>query len=209
MIYTGEGAKMPSNATGRLLRPTKLSIAQIVDRVSRHHSVPANGASRLPVLVMYAILSIVAREFERYRGCTVLPLEQQNAAAQANLIGDVNVVDTNGMLFEGYEIKHNIPITAELIRTSYEKFRGVPVPRFYILTTYPHADYAEFEPDIRRIAQTHGCQLIVNGVDRTLYYYLRLIGNTGAFLDAYVTSLENDPSVTFQLKEAWNAIVAG
>lgn len=51
---------MTSNETGRLLRPTKLSIAQIVDRVSRHHSVPAGGASRLPVLVMYAILSIVA-----------------------------------------------------------------------------------------------------------------------------------------------------
>ena len=200
---------MPSNETGRLLRPTNPSIAQIVDLVSRHHRVPAGGASRLPVLAIHAILSIVEREFERYRSCTALPLEQHNTAdAPANQIGDVNVIDANGMPFEGYEIKHNIPINSDLIQTSYEKFRGVPVPRFYILTTYPHADYAEFEPDIRRIAQTHGCQLIVNGVDRTLYYYLRLIGNTGAFLDAYVASLENDPSVTFQLKAAWNEIVA-
>ena len=76
------------------------------------------------------------------------------------------------------------------------------VARFYILTTYPHTDYTEFEPDIRHIAQTQGCQLIVNGVDRTLYYYLRLIGSADAFLDAYVANLENDPSVTFRLKEA-------
>ena len=40
------------------------------------------------------------------------------------------------------------------------------------------------------------------------YYYLRLVGNTDAFLDAYVANLENDPSITFPLKEAWNAIVA-
>lgn len=193
-----------------LSRPVNLSIAQVVDKVSRHHDVPAGGASRLPVLAIHAILSILARETDRYRNCTVLPLEQHNAAdTRTNLIGDINITDAAGAPFEGYEIKHNIPITAELIRASYEKFRGVQVARFYILTTYPHADYAEFDPDIRRIAQTHGCQLIVNGVDRTLYYYLRLIGNTGAFLDAYVTSLENDPSVTFQLKEAWNAIVAG
>ena len=200
---------MPSNATSRLLHPANLSIAQIADKISRHHNVPISGASRLPVLAMHAILSILARETDRYRNCTVLPLEQHNAAdARTNRAGDINIVDANGAPFEGYEIKHNIRITSELIQTSYEKFRGVQVARFYILTTYPHTDYAEFEPDIQRIAQVHGCQLIVNGVGRTLYYYLRLVGNTDAFLDAYVTNLENDPSVTFPLKEAWNAIVA-
>ena len=192
-----------------LSRPVNLSVAQVADKISRHHSVPTGGASRLPVLAMHAILSILARETDRYRNCTVLPLEQHNAAdARTNLAGDINIVDANGAPFEGYEIKHNIPITSDLIQTSYEKFRGVQIARFYILTTYPHSDYAEFEPDIQYIAQVHGCQLIVNGVDRTLYYYLRLVGSADAFLDAYVTNLENDPSVTFPLKEAWNAIVA-
>lgn len=192
-----------------LSRPVNLSVAQVVDKISRHHSVPTGGASRLPVLAMHAILSILARETDRYRNCTLPPLEQHSAAdACTNLTGDINIVDANSAPFEGYEIKHNIPITSELIQASYEKFRGVPVARFYILTTYPHTDYTDFDPDIRRIAQVHGCQLIVNGVDRTLYYYLRLVGNTGAFLDAYVANLENDPAVTFPLKEAWNAIVA-
>lgn len=62
--------------------------------------------------------------------------------------------------------------------------------------------------DIRQVAQEHGCQLIVNGVAPTLQYYLRLIGSTREFVNAYVTNLETDPSVTYQIKQAWNEIVA-
>lgn len=62
--------------------------------------------------------------------------------------------------------------------------------------------------DIRQVAQEHGCQLIVNGVDPTLQYYLRLIGSTREFVNAYVTNLEIDPSVTYRIKQAWNEIVA-
>lgn len=192
-----------------LARPVNLSVAQVVDRVSRHHSVQTTGAARLPVLAVHAILSILARETDRYRNCKVLPLEQHTAAdTRTNLIGDIHIADANGALFEGYEIKHNIPITSGLIQTSFEKLQTAPIERFYILTTYPHEDYSEFEPDIRQIAQAHGCQLTVNGVDCTLLYYLRLIQNTREFIDAYVTNLETDPSVTFQLKELWNEIVA-
>ena len=50
--------------------------------------------------------------------------------------------------------------------------------------------------------------MIVNGVAPTLQYYLRLIGSTREFVDAYVTNLETDPSVTYQIKQAWNEIVA-
>ena len=124
------------------------------------------------------------------------------------MICDIHILDANNTLFEGYEVKHNIPITSSLIQTSFEKLRTTPVERFYILTTHHHDSYAEFEPDIRRVAQEHGCQLIVNGVDPTLRYYLRLIGSTREFVDAYVTNLETDPSVTFQMKQAWNEIVA-
>lgn len=82
------------------------------------------------------------------------------------------------------------------------------VDRFYILTTHHQDDYGQFEPDISQVYQEHGCQLIVNGVDPTLRYYLRLIQSTREFVDAYVTNLETDPSITFQLKETWNEIVA-
>lgn len=193
-----------------LSRPVNLSVAQIVDRVSRHYSSPYSGASRLPALAIYAVLCLLARELARYQGCTLLPMESHTTAdRRADLIGDVHILDANNTLFEGYEIKHNIPITSGLIQTSFEKLRATPVRRFYLLTTYHHDDYSGFEPDIQQVAQSHGCQLIVNGIALTLRYYLRLIQDTSGFVNEYVSLLESDPSVTFQLKQAWNEIVAG
>ena len=192
-----------------LSRPVNLSVAQVVDKISRHQSLQMPGVARLPVLAVHAILTILAREADRYDNCAILPLEHHNTAdTRTDLIGDIHIVDANNTLFEGYEVKHNIPISSGLIQTSFEKLRTTPVQRFYILTTYHHDSYAEFEPDVRQVAQEHGCQLIVNGVEPTLRYYLRVIGSTREFVDAYVTHLETDPSVTFQLKEAWNEIVA-
>ena len=196
------------NANLVLSRPVNLSVYDAVDRISRHHASGIPGAARLPVLAIHAIVSILAPGMERYRNCTILPLEHHNAAdARMDLIGDINIVDGDDALFEGYEIKHNIRITPEIIETSFQKFQTTPVKRFYILTTYPHEDYAEFLPEVRRVAQTHGCQLIVNGVDRTLLYYLRLLRDTGQFINEYVSNVETDPTITFQLKEAWNSIV--
>lgn len=192
-----------------LFRRVNLSIDQIVDKVNQHYSSQAKGASRLPILAIQSVMTILAQEAKRYEGCKVLPPKYRIAAdTRTDLIGDVHIVDANDALFEGYEVKHNIPITSGLIQTSFEKLRTTPVERFYILTTHRHDSYAEFEPHIRQVAQEHGCQLIVNGVDLTLRYYLRLIGSTREFVDAYVTNLETDPSITFHIKEAWNEIVA-
>lgn len=192
-----------------LSRPVNLSVAQVVDKVSRHHSLQLTGVARLPVLSMHAILTILVREAVRYENCAILPLEHHNTAdTRTDMIGDIHIVDANDALFEGYEVKHNIPISSDLIQTSFEKLRTTPVQRFYILTTHHRDGYAEFDPDVRQVAQDHGCQLIVNGVEPTLRYYLRVIGSTREFVDAYVTHLETDPSITFQLKEAWNEIVA-
>ena len=208
-IFVGLIAHRDRNVNLVLSRPINLSIAQVIMKLKQHHGLNAQGASRLPVLSIHAILNILARETNRYQGCTVLPLEQHTASdTRTNLIGDINITDANDSLFESYEIKHNIPITSELIQASYEKLQTTPVKRFYLLTTYPHEDYSEFDTDIQHIAQSHGCQFIVNGVDRTLLYYLRLIGDSSDFVDAYVTNLESDSSITFALKERWNAIVA-
>ena len=195
------------NSRIALARPVNLSVSKTVDKIRRHYRMPIQGAARLPVLAMHAALSIVVREMERYAGHTLLPLERHTAAdARTDLIGDVHIATPDGALFEGYEVKHNIPITSDLIWASYEKFRTAPVDRFYILTTYDHADYSEFASDIRRVADIHGCQLIVNGVDRTLMYYLRLIKRPADFVHEYVSNLENDQTIGFQLKTAWNEI---
>lgn len=209
-LFIGLVEARDKNTNLKLARPVNLSIAELVDRLRQHHDVNASGAARLPVLAVHAILTILARETDRYRNCTLLELEAHTTAdSRSNLIGDINVVDGDGALFEGYEIKHNVPITSDLIRTSFEKLQTTPVKVFYILTTFSHTSYDEFRPDIDHVARTHGCQLIVNGVDRTLLYYLRLIGETRSFVDTYVSHLEKDSAISFELKESWNQIAAG
>ena len=189
-------------------RPVNLSVSDIVDKVRRHHDTPIQGASRLPVLAIHAALTVLTRELERYNECELLPLEHHNAAdSRTNSVGDLSIIDSEGNLFEGYEIKHGIPITSPMIQDSFQKFRTTPVRRYYILTTHSQEDYSVFDPDIRQVSDSHGCQLIVNGIDRTLLYYLRLIKSTHEFVDEYVSHLENDASVNYQLKAAWNEIV--
>ena len=207
-LFAGLIRHRDQNTNLVLARPVNLSIADTVARINQHHRSLLQGASRLPVLAIHAVLSILVKETERYRNCTLLPLEHHTAAdSRTDLIGDAHIVDENNVLFEGYEVKHNIPITSELINASFEKLKTTPVKRFYILTTYQHDSYVEFAQDIQNVAQGHGCQLILNGVNPTLTYYLRLLNDTSRFVDGYVSNLEKDPSVTYQLKQAWNEIV--
>ncbi len=208
-ILVGLVEARDKNTNLKLARPVNLTISEVVDKLTRHHQERTPGAARLPVLALHAMLSVLLRETERYRACKLLALESHTTAdSRSDHIGDIVILDADDAVFEGYEIKHNVRVTSDLIQTSFEKLRTTPARRFYILTTFPHESYDEFDADIRHIAQTHGCQLIVNGVDRTLLYYLRLIGSTRSFIDAYVTHLESDPVVNFQLKDRWNEIVS-
>ena len=198
------------NANATLIRPNQiqtshLSVRATVDKIVNHYQQPISGVSRLPVLAIHAILKTLTTELDRYRGCEVLPLEHHTSAdSKTNLIGDVHVIHSDGSLYEGYEIKHNTPVTSTLIRDCHEKFRSIPVERYYILTTYSHDDYSQFDSEIARVAKQHGCQMIVNGVDRTLLYYLRLVRSTDDFVNEYVSNLENTPGISYELKMAWN-----
>ena len=196
------------SASITLDRPVNLAVGETVDKLRRHYGRPIPGAARLPTLAIHAILTVLAREADRYENCEVLPLEHHNAAdSRTRSIGDVSVADAEGNPFEGYEIKHNIRITHNLVSDSVEKFRTTPVQRYYILTTHIREDYSEFDERIKQVADSHGCQLIVNGVEHTLLYYLRLIKGTRDFVNEYVSNVETDPSISFDLKMAWNEIV--
>ena len=192
-----------------LFRPVNLTISQVIEKLIRHRDLQSQGVSRLPVLAVHAVMSILGKEADRYEGYSVLPLEPHTSPdSKTNLIGDINIVDGNGAMFEGYEVKHGLPVTEAMIETAVEKIRTTPVERYYILTTYQQGDYSAFNNTIRQIGESHGCQMIVNGVDPTVSYFLRIIGSTRQFVDAYVSHLESDPAINFQIKETWNNLVA-
>lgn len=168
-------------------------------------------ASRLPVLALYAIYTVLLEELSRFNGKTLKPLEAHSAAdAQTGAIGDIEVVDAEGVAFEAIEVKHGLPITAAMVDSAKQKIRGSQVDRYYILTTHSqHEPDADVLKEVENVKKLLGCQLIANGVIPSIKYYLRMLTNPGAVLPAYVKKLAEDEAVGFEHRDVWNKIATG
>lgn len=196
-----------------LAKPHSLSIATIIKLLEKHftYHYTTHGASRLPVLAIYAAYQCMMTQVARYYGKELCSLESHNSADfQSGRIGDIDVNNENGSAFEGVEIKHEIPITAQLVTDAYEKFKVHNTDRYYLLTTanMNTADLEPIEKEVDRIGRIHGCQVIINGVYSTLKYYLRLLNNPAEFIDNYVELLKKDETVKFQHKIVWNDLIS-
>lgn len=196
-----------------LAKPTNLTISLIVEYLDKHfnYKYASRGASRLPTLAIYSAYECMIKEMKRFKHKQLLLLEEHTSSdSKSGRVGDIDILDENGRVFEGIEIKHGISITAQLIRDCYEKFKVHPVKRYYLLST---ANISEnelklIEDEIFSIKNLHGCQVIVNGVQSTLKYYLRLLDNTYDFIENYVKNVEIDKTLKFEHKQIWNNIVS-
>lgn len=172
----------------------------------------SRGASRLPVLALHAIYSVMVPELRRYAGKTVVALNAHSAAdSQTGSIGDVEVSDdATGMIFEAVEVKHALPIVEAIAADVQLKVMDKAIARYYILTTHQNC-----EPDIgakkiiENIKAVYDCQVIVNGVMPTIRYYLRLLEDPSAIFPAYVELLRNDKAIAHEHRTAWNDVVMG
>ena len=196
-----------------LAKPHSLSISKIIKLLEKHftYRYSCSGASRLPTLAIYAAYQCMMGQVARFNDKQLCPLESHNSAdTQSGRIGDIDVNNENGTAYEGVEIKHEIQITPQLVRDAYEKFKVYNTDRYYLLTTanMDSADWDGIETEIQRIAQIHGCQVIVNGVYTTLKYYLRLVTDPAEFIDRYVELLKEDETIKFPHKAAWNEIIS-
>ncbi len=196
-----------------LAKPHSLSISKIIKLLEKHftYRYSCAGASRLPTLAIYAAYQCMMGQVARFNDKQLCPLESHNSAdTQSGRIGDIDVNNENGTAFEGIEIKHEIQITPQLVRDAYEKFKVYKTDRYYLLTTanMDSAHWDAIETEIQKIAQIHGCQVIVNGVYTTLKYYLRLVTDPAEFIDRYVELLKADETIKFQHKAAWNEIIS-
>jgi DNA (cytosine-5)-methyltransferase 1 len=167
------------------------------------------GAARLPVLALYAVYDLIMGEVQRFDGKQLLPLQEHSAAdTSSGAIGDIEVCDGESK-FEGVEVKHLQQITAEIIRQASLKFREHRVKRYYILTTAdPYVkpeNQSDCDDEIRKIQQTLGCQVIVNGVIPTIRYYLRLLKDPSEFFPVYAYLLKSDRSQCRSLSPSQNS----
>ena len=170
---------------------------------SEYHS---PGASKLPVIAVYSIYKIIVNEISRYQDMKLLPLKSHVAPdVRAGVIGDVEVVDKGNKYFEALEIKHNIPISVEIIEDAYRKFKTSSVRRYYLLTTaepyFVPIEEAAIRKRVQKIRKEHGCEVIINGIVPSLKYYLRLVSRPERFVKVYSDTLKMDISKAAEIKE--------
>jgi DNA (cytosine-5)-methyltransferase 1 len=196
-----------------LAEPTIDDINVIVKLLEKHftYSYSSKGASRLPVLAMHAIYSVMIKQLMRFEGMTLLPLKSHSAAdEQTGSVGDIEVSQPDGNIFEALEIKHNQKIEKEVIEDSVRKILGHQLDRYYILTTHQECRPSEeIKLQLREIKDRMGCQVITNGVLPTIQYYLRMLDSPAAVIPQYVALLREEVAISHQHREVWNDIVVG
>lgn len=215
LSYVFQGLIIKRNKhTIDLAKPTNLSINSILSVLNKHFyaTYKAEGASRLPVLAIYAVYECLINEAKRFVNKELLSIESHTSAdKRSGRIGDVEIIDDKKRSFEAVEVKHDIILSRQHVLDAYAKFQTTPVSRYYILSTGEPPDKEEWnniEEEIQRIRNVHGCQVIVNGIMHSLKYYLRLLENTFEFIDNYVNLLEIDTALKFEHKEKWNQIIS-
>jgi len=196
----------------QLARPTNLSINDVIKRLELHFSsnYSSSGAARLPVLSIHAVYSCLINELDRYKGKILLPLEEHTSAdVRSGRIGDIEISNDDNTPYEAVEVKFGIEITKQLVSDVYSKINHTQVDRYYILSTsgVKENEITGISDEILKIRNLHGCQLIVNGIQKTLEYYLRLLKNTKDFINYYVELLESDATIKFEHKKRWNNII--
>ena len=201
------------NKTIEVATPQNLSIANIMALLQSHFRYPykASGASRLPVLALYAIYQCLVKELKRYEGKRLLEIENHNSAdTRSGRKGDIDIVNEDGSTFEAVEVKFDIPVSHNIVENAKEKIQTSTIERYYILSTSEvfEPDREKIAQDIKQIKNVHGCQLVVNGVMPTLKYYLRLLDNTREFIGNYASLVETDKTIKFEHKQAWNKLVS-
>lgn len=197
----------------QLTVPNISNIRTIISFFQKHFyaSYKQRGVARLPVLAIYAVYSCILNESERYRGYQLARLQLHEAAdVRTGAIGDIEIFSAEAQIFEAFEIKYNITINEDIIRTAYNKFRSYPtLKRYYILTTAEQCggQDAESLALIHRIRESHGAEIIVNGVLPTITYFLRLLKDSASIFPPYVELLASDKSITYEHRQKWNDVV--
>jgi DNA (cytosine-5)-methyltransferase 1 len=196
-------------------KPTGLTIQQIVDAVSTHcRDAKGNGRARLPVLAIQAVYRCLVPQLERYKETKHRnPANRHTGNDKMGWVGDVQVDRLDDTPFEAVEVKAEKPITADMIRALPGKFRGQAVNRYYVLSTsvpfLAKGEQDEVRSVVNEVREQTGCEVIVNGWGRSLWYYLRMIDDPNLFLEYYTEQLESDMDVQPTHRKLWAEILEG
>ncbi len=181
-----------------------VTIAKIIEALQQHFFTryPVSGASRLPVLAIYAIYKCLLST-PRYEGKQLAPLKSHTTSdIRSGSVADVEILNLDSTFFEAVEVKHNIAITPDLIQIALNKIQTSGIARFYLLTTRePNSDHPEqIQEIVDKIHKDFGIEIIMNGIVPSLKYYLRLLDDPSIFLGEYREILQADFALTTDIK---------
>lgn len=206
---------------GQVIRRNTKKIDLIKPRIDDIHSImghfeahffanyTSRGQSRLPVLAVHSLYRLIMPQLQRFEGLDLANLELHSAAdSQTGATGDIEVKKDDGSVFEALEIKHDIPVSLDLVSDAAKKLVTRNVDRFYVLTTHKNCGQTEeVAAKTKEIRERTGCQVIVNGVLPTMRYYLRLVQNPADIFPYYTELLKTEPAISHEHRVKWNEIV--
>jgi len=195
-----------------LVNPEMLTISKLMKILDKQFSYNYSsfGGSKLPVLAFFAIYQLLVKELERYKECNLKSLGSHTASDRTSKsAGDIEIFKDN-QLFEAIEIKLDKAIDSNMIRIVKEKVQKYNPSRYYILSYYELLDEHKVEIDtiIDEVKNSHGCQIVANGLMPTLKYYFRLINNLEEFISIYSKLIQDDDELKYIHKEKWNELLA-
>ena len=185
------------------IKKEALNINIILEMLDKHFS--NKLSSRLPVVAIYSIYEVLMPLLSRYKNKKLVDLAVHTSSDKHGF-GDIEIYDKQNTPFEIVEIKHNIPITKDLIFDIAKKTENTKIKRYYILTTYKGGfesfkDEKEINDFIIKIKIGRDIDIIANGILTTIKYYLRFIDDYKLFLETYTKNLIKDASNSTEIKE--------
>lgn len=189
-----------------------LTIQEITDTLKEYFAeARGNGKSRLPVLAIHAVYQSLVAELARFEGMRLLTPNRHTANDKLGWVGDVQINNEIDLAFEAIEVKSDKPIDSSMILALPRKLQGHVVDRYYILSTN-EAYIAEGQEESIRAAiadvrKKTGCEVIVNGLFRSLWYYLRLITDKDKFLENFTNLIVIDMDVQPTHRELWSRML--
>lgn len=194
-------------------RESDLNIKDILALLQKHfnYKYSSRGASILPVVAFYSIYQCLIEEMSRYKGKYLEELASHYSSDRSSqAAGDIVVKNIDDDThYEVVEVKFGIKIDSIILEDAYNKIKPTNIQRYYILSTEEPSVIEKqiFDKRIEEIKEEHGCQVIINGLMKTLNYYLRLIENTDIFLNRYIENINNHPEINYEHRVSWNIIL--
>ena len=194
-----------------LENPENLTIDKIMHALEEHFLTPygTHNGAKLPVLAFHSIYTSLIKELKRYDNCYLAPLSSLTACDRTNKAsGDIEIFRDDNV-FESIEIKLDKKINAQILRVAEEKIYKYNPTRYYILSVLglEESERSEIESVVFNVLNSHGCQIIINGLIPTIKYYLRLITNLDEFIKNYSIAIQTDSELQKVHKEKWNELI--